>query len=86
MHITERQPGDLARLRKLAAREKNAEQKDRLMAAALAVEQIQTSDIQRSLCRSRGFVQRWAWAQVAGQTGNVCNSHSTRSVLGAQHV
>lgn len=37
MHITERQSGDLARLRKMA-RAKNAEQKDRLTAAALAVE------------------------------------------------
>lgn len=66
MHITERQPGDLARLRKLAARERNAEQKDRLMAAALAVEGIETSDIQHSLCRSRGFVQRWAYAYRDG--------------------
>jgi len=66
MHITERQPGDLTRLRKLAARQKNAEQKDRLMAAALAVEGIETSDIQRALCRSRGFVQRWAYAYRDG--------------------
>lgn len=62
MQVRERSPGDLVELRRLARREKNAEQKDRLMAAALAVEQVQTAEIQRVLNRSRGFVQRWAYA------------------------
>ncbi|MFN5958827.1 MAG: hypothetical protein ACK462_12920, partial [Planctomyces sp.] len=60
MDIRERSPGDLEHRRRLARRERNAEQKDRLMAAALAVERVQTADIQRVLNRSRGFVQRWA--------------------------
>lgn len=66
MHIRERSPGDLEHLRRLARRERNAEQKDRLMAAALAVERVQTADIQRALNRSRGFVQRWAYAYRDG--------------------
>lgn len=66
MLITERTVGDLVTLRKLARREKNAEQKDRFMAAALAIERRETADIQRSLCRSRGFVQRWAYAYRDG--------------------
>jgi len=66
MLITERQPGDLDRLRTLARREARAEQKDRLMVAVLAIERRETADIQRSLCRSRGFVQRWAYAYRDG--------------------
>jgi transposase len=66
MDIRERSPGDLEHLRRLARRERNAEQKDRLMAAALAVERVQTADIQRVLNRSRGFVQRWAYAYRDG--------------------
>ena len=65
-HITERHRVDLARLRKLAAREKKAEQKGTLVAASLAVERIETSDIQRPLCRSRSYVQRWACAYRDG--------------------
>lgn len=38
MHITEREAGDLGRLRELARRERDAEQRDRLRAAALTVE------------------------------------------------
>lgn len=66
MLIKEREPGDVKRLRELARREKRAEQKDRLMVAVLAIEQMQTLDIQRSLCRSRGFVQRWSYAYRDG--------------------
>lgn len=62
MLITERQKGDLQRLRKLAAKERDAEQKDRYLSAAHAVDGMQTKDIQHALARSRGFVQRWAYA------------------------
>lgn len=62
MLIEERTEGDLQRLVQLARREKRAEQKDRLMAAALAIEKLETDDIQKALGRSRGFVQRWAYA------------------------
>lgn len=66
MLIKEREPGDVKRLRELARREKRAEQKDRLMVAVLAIEQMETLEIQRSLCRSRGFVQRWSYAYRDG--------------------
>lgn len=66
MHITERQEGDLARLRKLAAKERDAEQKDRLLVAAHAIAGRETRDIQEALARSRGFVQRWAYAYRDG--------------------
>ena len=66
MLIEERTAGDLQRLGQLARREKRAEQKDRLMAAALAIEKLETEDIQKALGRSRGFVQRWAYAYRDG--------------------
>lgn len=66
MLIEERTAGDLQRLVQLARREKRAEQKDRLMAAALAIEKLETQDIQKALGRSRGFVQRWAYAYRDG--------------------
>lgn len=69
MMIRARSPGDLDQLRRLARREKNAEQKDRLMVAALAIERRETSDIMTSLHRSRGFVQRWAYAYRDGGIG-----------------
>lgn len=69
MLIVEREPGDVQRLRASARREKCAEQKDRLMAAALAVERIPTARIGHALGRSRRFVQRWAYAYRDGGIG-----------------
>lgn len=66
MQIRERSPGDLEQLRRLARHERTAEQKDRLMAAALAVERFETADIQKAINRSRGFVQRWVYAYRDG--------------------
>ena len=70
MHIRGRTLGDLFELRHRARHERDAEQKDRLMAAALAaalaVERVETAEIQRALNRSRGFVQRWAYAYRDG--------------------
>jgi transposase len=62
MLIKERAAGDMKELRRRASGERRAEQKDRLMAAVLAIEGMQTADIQRVLGRSRGFVQRWVYA------------------------
>ena len=67
MFIQERTAGDLQRLLRLARREKRAEQKDRLMAAKLANQKHETVDIQISLRRGRGFVQRWAYAYSDGE-------------------
>lgn len=66
MIISEREPGDLKRLRTLARREKHAEQKDRLLAVAHAIAGRETLDIQEALGRSRGFVQRWVYAYRDG--------------------
>lgn len=66
MLIRERTPGDLGRLFALARRECDAQQKDRLLVAAHAVDRVPTRDIERALARSRGFVQRWAYAYRDG--------------------
>jgi transposase len=66
MQILERDVGDLARLKVLVRREADAEQRDRLRAARLAIEGVETSEIQRRLERSRGFVQRWVYAYRDG--------------------
>ena len=66
MQVSERDVGDLARLKLLTRREADAEQRDRLRAAQLAIEGVQTAEIQRRLDRSRGFVQRWVYAYRDG--------------------
>jgi transposase len=66
MLIKEREKGDLKKLTTLAGKERDAEQRDRLRAAALAVEGAETLEIERMLARSRGFVQRWAYAYRDG--------------------
>lgn len=66
MHITEREAGDMGRLKRLARTERDAEQRDRLRAATLAIEGVPTAQAQRMLGRSRGFVQRWAYAYRDG--------------------
>jgi len=66
MRINERETGDRARLERRARKERVAEQRDRLRAAALAIEGVETLEIQRMLGRSRGFVQRWGYAYRDG--------------------
>jgi putative transposase len=62
MHIVERAAGDAAELSRLIRAQHNAEQRDRYRAALLAMEGLETEEIQQRLGRSRGFVQRWAYA------------------------
>lgn len=62
MLMTERNHGDRERLRVLSRKEKDAEQRDRYRAVLLAIEGHETKAIQATLDRSRGFVQRWAYA------------------------
>ena len=62
MEIREREPGDRVRLSKLIRRERDAEQRDRLRAVALALDGETAPEIQKRLDRSRAFVQRWAYA------------------------
>ena len=66
MLIKERTPGDLAQLRRLASKEKDAEQKDRWLVALHAASGEETARVQKMLLRSRGFVQRWAYAYRDG--------------------
>ena len=73
MLIRERAVGDVAELRRRAGGERRSEQKDALMAMALAVEGMQTAELQRALGRSRGLVQRWAYACRDGEVDAVIN-------------
>ena len=66
MLITQRTTGDVQILRQAVRRERNVSQRDRLRAVLLAVEGVETLDIQQMLGRSRGFVQRWAYAYRDG--------------------
>jgi transposase len=66
MQISERTPGDVDRMLELARLEKDAQQKDRLLVAVHAIRRMETLDIQNALGRSRGFVQRWAYAYRDG--------------------
>jgi transposase len=62
MHIQERADGDIAELNRRIRRDRDAEQRDRYRVVVLAIEGQQTSQIQVQTSRSRGFVQRWAYA------------------------
>jgi len=62
MHIQEGSPGDMAALAQLIRAERDAQQRDRYRVVLLALEGLETEAIQDHLERSRGFVQRWAYA------------------------
>ncbi len=66
MNISERTPGDCAELQNRIKQERNAKQRDRYRAALLAIQGCQTQQIIDALARSRGFVQRWAYAYRDG--------------------
>lgn len=66
MHIQERTTGDREELKRLIRSEHHAPQRDRYRAALLALEEQETPGIIKALERSRGFVQRWAYAYRDG--------------------
>ncbi len=66
MDIAQRNPGDLAKLKERARTERQAMQRDRLRAVALALEGCDTLAIAKTVARSRAFVQRWAYAYRDG--------------------
>lgn len=66
MHISEREPGDVKRLRTMARKENHARQRDRLLVVVKAIEGKETQEIEAALDRSRAFVQRWAYAYRDG--------------------
>ncbi len=66
MDVKECTAGDRQRLAQRIASERNAKQRDRLRAAALAIDGRMTEEIADTLGRSRRFVQRWAYAYRDG--------------------
>jgi transposase len=66
MQIQARRPEDPAELERRVRSEGNAKQRDRLRVALLAIQGLETAAIQAALARSRGFVQRWAYAYRDG--------------------
>ncbi len=66
MDVKERVAGDRDVLRTLAASERNAKQRDRLRAVALALDGELTEEIMTTLDRSKNFVQRWVYAYRDG--------------------
>jgi transposase len=61
MHVQPHTPTDIATLKSKARAEKNAKQRDRYRAVAMALEGFSTEHIMYILSRSRNFVQRWAY-------------------------
>ena len=61
MLVSERTLGDRDELRRRIASEKNAKQRDRLRAVALALAGQEAPRIARMLGRSRRFVQEWVY-------------------------
>ena len=66
MRICVRTAGDREELRRRIASEKNAKQRDRLRAVALALAGQEAPRIARMLGRSRRFVQAWAYVYRDG--------------------
>lgn len=66
MDVTCRGPEDVETLAGLIRREGNAKQRDRYRVVALALAGEPTLTIMQMLGRSRGFVQRWAYAYRDG--------------------
>lgn len=62
MQVKERCAGDAGRLRAAARRAVTIEQRDRYLVAVQSLAGASTLEIQQNLRRSRGFVQRWAYA------------------------
>lgn len=69
MHVSLRVPDDLDRLRQLIDGARDAKQRDRYRVALLVQDNArayETEQIMMMLQRSRGFVQRWAYAYRDG--------------------
>ena len=61
MQVTERSPGDIAKLRRLVRSQRDARTRDHLRAALLALEGKQAPEIALMLGRSRRQVQKWVY-------------------------
>lgn len=69
MDVRARESGDIDRLWALIRKERDAEQRDRLLVVLHAVAGKQTLWIAEGLGRSRAFVQRWVYAYRDGGLG-----------------
>jgi transposase len=61
MHVQPHTSTDIAELKSKARVEKNAKQRDRYRAVAMALEGFSTERIMYTLSRSKNFVQRWTY-------------------------
>jgi transposase len=61
MRLQPHTPTDIATLKSKARSEKNAKQRDRYRAVAMAMEGFSTEHIMYILSRSKNFVQRWTY-------------------------
>src|ERR1035437_4825752 len=86
MLVSERTSGDRKELRRRISSEKNAIQRDRLRAVALALEGQEAPRIARMLGRSRRFVQEWAYAYRYGGLEAVKANPQRRETRERGHV
>jgi transposase len=71
MRVTERVAGDREKLEGMIRRERNAKQRDRLRAAAMALDGEEKESIAGDLKRSKSFVEDWAYAYRDGGLGAI---------------
>jgi transposase len=71
MRVSEREPGDVAELRRLAGVEKNALRRERYRSVLLALEGKEAEQIAEAVGRSRRAVQDWVYAYRDGGLGNI---------------
>ena len=72
MRIQPHTTTDIATLKSKASSEKNAKQRDRYRAVAMALEGFSTEHIMYILARSKNFVQRWTYFYRDGGIEAIC--------------
>lgn len=77
MQITEKCPGDVAELQRRIRAERNALQRDKYRAVALALEGRRAVAIAKALGRSRRAVQDWVYAYRDGPIDDLLPSKKT---------
>ena len=77
MEVQAHSAEDRDQLRRLICKERDADQRDRFRAVALALDGRRTNQIVEMLDRSRAFVQRWVYAYRDGGLEAVSYTHLT---------
>jgi transposase len=72
MNVQSHTPTDIAKLKSKARAEKNAKQRDRYRAVAMALDGFSTEHIMYTLSRSKNFVQRWTYFYRDGGIEAIC--------------